>query len=59
MHPRKLEILKFWDISTSEFLLNLPFEKFERFEVSLSSFRDRDHPYGREGEREHTEYLEF
>ena len=54
MDPGKLEILRFWDITTSEFLLKILFEKFERFEVSLSSFRDRENPYKREGEREHS-----
>ena len=59
MDPGKLEIFRFWDIMTSEFLLKIPFEKFERFEVSLSSFRDRENPYEKERELEHTEYLEF
>ena len=38
----------------SEFLAKIPFEKYERFEVSLSNFRDRENPYerGRERERE-------
>ena len=54
VHPGKLEILRFWDFTTSEFLLNLPFEKFERFEVSLSSCRDKENPCEREGERKST-----
>ena len=49
MHPGKLEILGFWDITTSEFLLNLPFEKFEGFEVSET---ERTHTREKERERE-------
>ena len=33
--------------------MNIPFEEFKRFEVSLSNFRDRENPYDREGERAH------
>ena len=50
-NPRKLEILRFWDTTTSEFLLKIPFEKFEIFEVFLSNFRNRGNPYERERER--------
>ena len=32
--PEKLEILRLWDITTSEFLSEIPFRKFEGFEVS-------------------------
>ena len=49
-----MEILRFGDTTTSEFLSKISLEKFERFEVSLSSFRDRENPHvrEREGERE-------
>ena len=48
MDPGKLEILRFGDTTTSEFLSKISFEKFERFEVSLSNFRDRENPHMRE-----------
>ena len=50
MGPGKLEILRFGDTTTSEFLSKIPHWKFERFEVSLSNFRDKEN--SREGERE-------
>ena len=48
----KLEVLRLWDITTSEFLSKIPFRKFEGFEVSLPNFRDIENPYERERERE-------
>ena len=49
--PGKLKILRFGDTTTSEFLSKISVEKFERFEVSLSSFRDGQSPRERERER--------
>ena len=49
--PGKLEILRFGDTTTSEFLSKISFGKFKRFEGSLSSFGDRQSPRERERER--------
>ena len=35
-----------------EFLSKIPYEKFKRFEVSLSNFRDKGNPYEEEREKE-------
>ena len=59
MDPGKLEILRFGDTAISEFLSKISFKKFERFEVSLSNFRDRENPYEGERERESTRCLKI
>ena len=41
-------------MTSLEFVLEIPSEKFDRFEDSLSIFRDRENPYEREREWEHS-----
>ena len=48
-----MKILSFRDTTTVISLSKISFKKFERFEVSLSNFRDRENPY----ERESTQYF--
>ena len=47
-----MEILRFGDTTTSEFLSKISFKKFERFEVPLLNSQDRENPYEVERERE-------
>ena len=50
--PGKLEILRFGNATTSEFLSKIPVWKFERFDVSILNFRDRENQREGGGKRE-------